>query len=378
MNIKKRIHEIQDEMVQIRRLLHMNPELSNEEYNTQQFIMNFLEKHHIKCHKSAKTGVIGYIGTSGPCIALRADIDALPIHEKNDTTYKSKVDGVMHACGHDVHTTILLGTSKLLKEIEDTLTVRVKLLFQPAEETTGGALPMINEGALENTDYVFGLHVMPYLDNGYIEIKYDQLNAASNTIHIKIKGKSGHGAYPDKGVDSIIVAAHLLTSLQTIVSRNTSPLDSIVLSFGSIHGGEKANIICDEVQLIGTLRTLTPKSRAYSLKRIKAITENITQAFAADYELDIEDGYEPLINNNEMVDYIKESLQEDIKIVFKDKPSLGVEDFSYFSNRIKGAFYHLGCSNHRSSSLHQGDFDVNEDCISTGILSQMKLVLNMK
>jgi amidohydrolase len=378
MNLKNNIEEIFNEMVTIRRHLHQNPELGNEEFRTQKFIMDYLENHHITCEPCARTGVVAYIGRKKPCIALRADMDALPIQEINEVTYKSLVPGVMHACGHDVHTTILLGTAKILKAMEDNLECSVKLLFQPAEETTGGALPMIKDGVLENVDYVFGLHVMPYLKNGQIELKYGQLNAASNSLEIRIKGKSGHGAYPEKGVDSIMVSANLLTALQTIVSRNISPLDSAVLSFGTIHGGHKANIICDEVILTGTLRTLTQESRAYALKRIEAITKHVTLGLQAEYEIKIEDGYEPLINNNNMVDYIKSTLENDLDIVYKEFPSLGVEDFSYFSNRIPGAFYHLGCSNQQSQSLHQNDFDVDEACIKTGIYSQVKLVLNMK
>ncbi len=378
MKIENRVNEIFEDMVDVRRHLHKHPELSNEEYKTQEFIMNFLKDLDIECFPCANTGVVATFGKIKPCIGIRADIDALPIQEINDINYKSTKPGVMHACGHDVHTTILLGTAKILKEMENQLQNSVKLLFQPAEETTGGALPMIQEGVLEGVDYVIGLHVMPYLEVGQIEIKHGQLNAASNGIHIKIKGQSGHGAYPEKGVDSIMVSANLLTALQTIVSRNTSPLDSTVLSFGTIQGGQKANIICDEVNLKGTLRTLTPESRAYSLKRIEEITKHVCIAHQADYEINIEEGYEPLINDNDLVDYIKKTLENDFDIVHKDKPSLGVEDFSYFSNRVKGAFYHLGCSNHRSNSLHQNDFDVDENCIKSGILSQIKLVMNMK
>ncbi|MCH4887458.1 amidohydrolase [Acidaminobacter sp. JC074] len=378
MNVKERINQIFDQMVTVRRHLHMHPELSNEEFKTQAYIMSFLNDLNIDCKPCAKTGVIASIGSKKPCIGIRADIDALPIQEINQVDYKSKHQGVMHACGHDVHTTILLGTAKILKEMEDELENSVKLFFQPAEETTGGALPMIEDGALEGVDYVFGLHVMPYLEVGQIEVKHGQLNASSNGVEIKLIGKTGHGAYPEKGVDSIMVSANLLTSLQTIVSRNTSPLDSTVLSFGTIHGGSKSNIICDEVTLSGTLRTLSKESRAFSIKRIQEITEHIAKAHGADCRVTILDGYEPLVNNNDLVDYIEDTLEKDFDIVYKDKPSLGVEDFSYFSNRVPGAFYHLGCSNHRSDSLHQNDFDVDENCIKSGILSQVMLVLNMK
>lgn len=382
MNIKNRIDEIYDEMVELRRYFHQNPELSNQEYNTQKKIQDFLTNHHIENEKIASTGVVGLIGTTGKTVGLRADIDALPIQESNDVPYASIHSGVMHACGHDVHTTILLGTAKLLKELSHKLNGQVKLMFQPAEETTGGALPMIQEGILENpkVDYVLGLHVMPYLESGTIELKHGQLNAASDMITITIKGKKGHGAYPELSIDAISAAAHVITALQTLVSRNISPLNACVLSIGSINGGLKGNIICDEVVLQGTLRTLDPKTRVYAKERIHEIIKHQTHSFGADFELDFEEGYEPLINNNAMIDFIKKTAEEVIgeeHIVMKSSPSLGVEDFAYFSNRVKGAFYHLGCKKSDNLSLHQNNFDINESCIKTGILMQVELVLKL-
>lgn len=375
----KKIDDLFPFLVAFRRDLHQHPELSNEEFRTQEKIIEQLKIYDIEHYKIAGTGVVGLIGNRGPVIGLRADIDALPIQEKNDVPYKSLTPGVMHACGHDVHTTILLGTGILLKAMEDELDCRIKLLFQPAEETTGGALPMIENGVLKNptVDYVFGLHVMPYLDVGHIEMRHGQLNAASNALTIKIKGKKSHGAYPEKGTDAILIASHIITALQSLVSRNTSPLESKVLSIGSIHGGDKANIICDEVVLKGTLRTLTPKARQYSLERIEEIVKHQCLSFDADYELSIEDGYEALINDNQLVDDLIDiftPLLGKEKIHMKKHPSLGVEDFSYFSNRVPGVFYHLGCKKYENQALHQDDFDVDESCIKTGILTQLEIV----
>ncbi len=378
MTLKAQIKSIEKEIINIRRQLHQYPELSDEEFQTQALIIAYLKKHHITCEPCAKTGVVASIGFKKPCIGIRADIDALPIQERTSLPYRSRVPHVMHACGHDVHAAILLGTARILKSMENDLDNSVKLFFQPAEETIGGACRMIKEGGLKGVDYIFGLHVMPYLNNGQIELKSGQLNASSNSIKLTIKGRSCHGAYPEKGVDSIVVASHLIVALQTIVSRNTSPLDAVVLSFGSIHGGEKANILCDSVTLNGTLRTLTPESRAHSLERLREIIEHVTKAHGATYALTISDGYEPLINNNEMVMYLQKTLQTDFEILHKSTPSMGVEDFSFFSNRVKGAFYHLGCGDGIATALHQNNFNVDEACIASGILSQVKLVLNAK
>lgn len=377
MKLKEHIDSIYDEMVQIRRHLHQHPELSGQEHNTQKFILDYLKQLGIACEPIAGTGVIGTIGHQGPCIGIRADIDALPIKEQTNVAYQSKEDGIMHACGHDVHTTILLGTAKLLKSMEKQLAVRVKLLFEPAEETYGGAYPMIQEGALKDVDYVIGLHVMPNLKTGQVEIKYGQLNAASNTIQVKVIGKSSHGAYPDKGIDSIYIASELIQSYQSIVSRNTSPLNPVVLTIGSIHGGAKSNILCDEVSMTGTLRTLNPETRAYCLERIQSITECITKAHGADYELSVEDGYEALINDQKLVKLMATTFEKDFDVVFKEQPSLGVESFSYFSNRVPGAFYHIGCYDGKSDALHQCNFNVDEACIKYGILSQIQIILNM-
>jgi len=386
MDITNRINEIYDELIEIRRYLHMHPELSNEEYNTQKKIMSFLNENKIENNKIANTGVLGIINgnkSNNKTVALRADIDALPIHEINEVDYKSKTDGIMHACGHDVHTTILLGVAKILNELKNDFSGNVKLMFQPAEETTGGALPMIEEGCLENpkVDYVLGLHVMPYLETGKIELKHDKLNAASDMIEITFKGKSGHGAYPETTIDAIVIASHTITALQTLISRNISPLNSCVLSFGTIHGGTQSNVISNEVKITGTLRTLDKKTREFAYKRIKEIVDFQTKVFGGSYDLKINNGYEPLINNNKIIDIINETAISSIgheNIVFKELPSLGVEDFSYFSNRIKGAFYHLGCKkDNLKTSLHANNFDVDENCIKTGILMQIKTTLKL-
>ncbi len=387
MDIEKRINEIFSELVEIRRDFHANPELSEKEFRTSDKICEILKNLNIEYTKNiAETGIVGIIQgkKGGKTVAARADIDALPIVEKNDVPYKSKNCGVMHACGHDIHTTVLIGVAKILKELESEFEGNVKLFFQPAEETVGGAKRMVQEGCLKNpdVDYVVGLHVQSYIDAGKIELKYGKLNAQTDELKMTILGKSGHGAYPDTSIDAIVIAANVITALQTLVSRNISPLNSVVLSLGQIKGGTKNNIICDSVEIKGILRTLDSETRAYAIKRIQEITTNICDAYGGNCLIEIKDGYRYLINSDEVVDIIYNTAKEIIgeeNIQFKEMPSMGGEDFSYFmDDNVKGAFYHLGCGNKEkeiTSPLHSDSFDVDENCIKTGVLVQVKSIL---
>jgi len=387
MDIEKRINEIFSELVEIRRDFHANPELSEKELRTSDKICEILKNLNIEYTKNiAETGIVGIIQgkKGGKTVAARADIDALPIVEKNDVPYKSKNCGVMHACGHDIHTTVLIGVAKILKELESEFEGNVKLFFQPAEETVGGAKRMVQEGCLKNpdVDYVVGLHVQSYIDAGKIELKYGKLNAQTDELKMTILGKSGHGAYPDTSIDAIVIAANVITALQTLVSRNISPLNSVVLSLGQIKGGTKNNIICDSVEIKGILRTLDSETRAYAIKRIQEITTNICDAYGGNCLIEIKDGYRYLINSDEVVDIIYNTAKEIIgeeNIQFKEMPSMGGEDFSYFmDDNVKGAFYHLGCGNKEkeiTSPLHSDSFDVDENCIKTGVLVQVKSIL---
>ena len=388
MDIKKRIDEIFDELVEIRRDIHSHPELSENEFRTSDKICNILKELDIEYTKAAETGIVGIIrgNKKGKTVAARADIDDLPIIEKNQSGYKSRNIGVMHACGHDVHTTVLIGAAKILKEMESELHGNVKLFFQPAEETIGGAKRMVQEGCLKNpdVDYVVGLHVQPYIDAGKIELKYGKLNAQTDELRIVVYGKSGHGAHPDSSIDAIVIAANLITALQSLVSRNISPLNSVVLSFGQINGGTKNNIISDSVELKGILRTLDGETRKYAVKRIEDISSNISKAYGGNCLVEIKDGYKYLVNDNEIVDLIydvaKRSIGEE-NIQFKEMPSMGGEDFSYFiAGNVKGSFYHLGCGNKEKgiiSPLHSDTFDVDENCIKTGVLIQVNSILEL-
>lgn len=390
MDIQNRVEEVFMELVDIRRDFHKNPELSQNEFRTQKKIQDYLNEWNIENFVCADTGVVGIIRGKheGKTIGLRGDIDALPICEKGNSEYCSIVPGVMHACGHDAHTTILLGVGKIMKEMadsEESIMGNVKLFFQPAEETIGGGKRMVQEGCMLNptVDYMLGLHVMPYIDTGKVELKYGKLNASTDTIKITLRGKQAHGAYPDKGIDAIAMAGNVITSLQTIVSRNISPLNSVVISLGKISGGVKENVIADEVKISGTLRALDDETRSFAKKRITDIVKNTAIAFGGEGEVEFKDGYQALINNDEVVDVIKENAEKLLgrdNIVFKEFPSLGAEDFSYFSDVAKGGFFHLGCGNSSkgiTSPIHTDCFDIDEECLKVGVLLQVNNVLTL-
>ncbi|MBN1901620.1 amidohydrolase [Candidatus Sumerlaeota bacterium] len=384
--IKKSANAIKPWLVEIRRDFHKHPELGNSEFRTQGKIGEYLEEMGIRFEKIAETGIMGFIEGKSPgrVVGLRADIDALPMQEKNDVPYRSENDGVMHACGHDAHTAILLGTARLLNERKDEFNGSVKLFFQPAEESSGGAEPMVKEGCMENpkVDFVLGLHLMPYLETGQMETRFGKLNAAADRVVIRILGKSAHGAYPEKGVDAIVASAHVITALQTLVSRNLSPLNSAVLSFGKISGGEAGNALASEVTLTGTLRTLDPETRDFCKTRIEEIAVKTAQALGAKAEVNITPGYKPLINHDDIVKVIVETGTELLgkeNVFLKEFPSLGVEDFSFFLDKAKGAFFHIGCGNKAkniTAPLHNSSFDLDEDCLPIG--AQLQVVNTLK
>lgn len=388
MNIEKRIDEIFPEIIEIRRDLHMHPEVSENEYRTCDKICEYLKKWDIEYVKGvATTGVVATIRGKklGRTVGARADIDALPVLELNNLPFKSINEGVMHACGHDVHTAIHLGVARIFKEMEDKLHGNIKIFFQPAEETIGGADRMIKEGYLQNpnVDYILALHLAPSLEAGTIQLRYGKTNAATNEFTIRIKGKSGHAAYPDSAVDSIVVAGYIITALQTLVSRNISPLDSVVLTMGQINGGTKNNIIAGEVTMSGTLRTLSPEIRKLAKERIAEIVESTADAHNAKGIVEFEEGYPALINNNQVVDVLKEVGEEILgkdKVKIKEFPSMGADDFAFFLEQVKGAYYYLGSGNKAkgwTASIHNENFMVDEECIRTGLLIQVKSMVEL-
>ncbi len=385
--IRNKIREIQPWLVEVRRDFHAHPELGRKEFRTQQKIEEYLAQSDIAHRKIAETGLVGLIEgkSAGKIVALRADIDALPTVEKSAAPYRSQNEGVMHACGHDAHTTILLGAARILAGMKDEFAGGVKLLFQPDEEGDGGAERMVQEGCMENpvVDYVLGLHVMTYLETGTMEIRYGKLNASSDSVTVVVRGKSAHGAYPEKGVDAIVASAHVIAALQTLASRSISPLNSAVLSFGKIAGGHVENALAEEVRLSGTLRTLDKETRALCKARIEEIATHTAQALGATAEVRISPGYQPLINNDEVVRVIEETGAELLgreNVFHKEFPSLGVEDFSYFLDRAKGAFFHIGCGNKArgiTAPNHNSSFDIDEDCLAVGVLLQVANTLKL-
>ncbi|MDM8533190.1 M20 family metallopeptidase [Clostridiaceae bacterium HSG29] len=389
MNTKKCVDDIFSQLVDIRRDFHRNPELSGKEIRTGAQICKYLDKWGIEYEYGiADTGVVGLIRGKkgdGKTVAIRADMDALPINEDADVPFKSEVPGVMHACGHDAHTTILLGAAKILKDIENELEGNIKLLFQPAEEAIGGADRMVKAGCLENpkVDYAIGLHVMPNIPVGKVELKYGKLNGNSGSVKIKLKGRKGHAAYPDQSIDSIVMAASVIMNLQTLVSRSISPLNSVVLTFGKINGGTKSNIITDEVELVGTLRALDTPSRTIAKDKIREIAENTAIAMGGEAEVIFNDGYVALINDDSVVDIVKEAAMNELgeeNIVYKEFPSMGGEDFSYFTEKVPSAFFHLGCMNKKLGMdfpLHSNKFMLDEESLRIGVIVEVETVLRL-
>lgn len=367
-----------------RRALHRIPEQGFSEFKTQKLICDTLDELGIP-YTTERTWVVGLIEGAHPgrTIALRADIDALPVSEPTGCPFRSEHEGWMHACGHDVHTAIQLGAARMLVGLKDRMHGNVKLLFQPAEETTGGAQPMVQAGVLTNPDVdaCYGLHLQPYLPLGTIETRHGSLNAACDEIEIIVHGRGGHAAYPEHTVDSIVCAAQVVTALQTLVSRNVSPLNSVVLSFGTIEGGRASNVICDRVRLHGTLRTLDPKMRTFAQKRIREIAQGVALAFGATAEVNVLDGYSSLINHDNETDLVIDLATElfgRASVKIKEEPSMGGEDFSYFIENTPGAFYHVGCtplSKMSAPALHSPHFFADERCIQQGMAMQAAIVL---
>ncbi|MBN2875865.1 MAG: amidohydrolase [Spirochaetales bacterium] len=373
-------------LVETRRTIHRHPELGLEEHRTATFVEDKLVEMGIEKERRG-TAVTGLIrGTHpGKTVALRADMDALPIREETGAEYRSINEGVMHACGHDAHTAILLGVARWFAEHRKELAGSIKLLFQPAEETTGGAEMMIRDGCLENphVDYVLGLHVMPYLPVGVIETKKGPLNGSSTLLTITVRGLSCHAAYPEQGVDAVLIASQVVSALHTLVSRAVSPLDHAVLTVGSIHGGVRANILADEVKMLATLRTVDDVVRDGLLNKIRAIVGGIASAMGGAGSVELEYGYRSLVNDPYVVDVVTSTALDVLgpeSVVWKEQPSLGVEDFAYFTAARPGAFYHLGCGNPGAgihSALHTSTFDIDEDCLPLGVAVQVASALRL-
>jgi len=374
----------EEELIRYRRDLHRIPEVGLEEHKTADYICSLLKEHKIDFTRK-ETAVIALIrgDNEGPCLALRADIDGLPIDEETGLDFASQHRGMMHACGHDGHTAIALGAAIWLKKNSSLFNGTVKVLFQPAEETVGGAGIMVKDGALRNpsVERIFGLHLMPYMRPGQIEIKKGPLNGSSTELQISVRGKSGHGAYPESGIDAILMASHVLTGIQSLVSRRVSPLAQAVISFGVIQGGKANNIIAEEVTIKGTMRTTDNALRDSLLEQLRILVESTCSAHGGKGVLEFSYSYPALINDNEETERIAtlgEIMLGKENVLEKELPSMGVEDFSYFLNETRGAFYHLGCGpdGGKGAALHSSCFDMDEKCLAYGAALQTALVLD--
>lgn len=379
----KQSEAIEKQLITWRRDFHMHPELGFEEERTSSIIKEFLNNEGIPYYETAKTGICAIIkGNDGKTIGLRADMDALPLEDRKICSYASKVSGKMHACGHDAHTTILMGAAKILNSVKDKLNGNVKLFFEPAEETTGGASVMIAESILESphVDAVAGLHVSEDISCGSIGIKRGVVNAASNPFSIRIIGKGGHGAHPDVTIDPVVIAGSVVIALQNIISREIPPTDPAVITVGTIHGGTAPNIVPEDVTLSGIIRTMKKEHREYVKKRLVEVTEGIVHSMRGECEIKIEESYPCLYNDDNMVDVLLHSAGKVIKsdnINMLDKPSMGVESFAYFSMERPSVFYYLGCRNTEKGidkPAHGSMFDIDESCLKIGTAIQCSIV----
>ena len=381
----KDIEKINEWIVNIRRELHSCPELDFNLPETVKIVCTALDEMGVPYKTGVgKSGVVGELQGKDRniTIALRADMDALPIIENTGCSYASKNEGCMHGCGHDAHTAVLLGAAKVLSEKRNELPCNVRFIFQPAEETTGGADPMIKDGCLEDVDAIFGLHVDPTIEAGKIGIKYGPLSASSTYLDMQIKGKSCHGAYPSEGIDAVVAAAYVITAVQSIVSRNTDSRDSVVITFGSIKGGEKENIVAEEVICRGTLRTLSNEVKEEIKDRLKNLVKSISAGFGAEGEMSFRDSYPALINSDDYVDIIKKSGEELLgkeNIFVKKIADMGAEDFAYYLEKVPGAFFNLGVRNLEkgiTAPLHNGRFNIDESALLVGVKMQVLNILS--
>ena len=386
-SIKNRAKTLLPELIKIRQNIHQNPELSFQEFETQKKVENYLQKLGLSTQRLANTGVVALIEGNNPskrCVALRADMDALPIIEVNDgRPYRSLNEGVMHACGHDVHTTSLLGAATILNELKSEFEGTIKLVFQPGEEKLpGGASLMLADGVLQNppVDFMIGQHVMPLIDTGNVGFRKGLYMASTDEIFITVKGVGGHGALPHLAVDSILVASHIVVAMQQIVSRNQNPALHSVLSFGKIIGNGATNVLPPSVEIHGTFRTVDENWRAEAHEKIRRLAEGLAHSMGAEIDIEIKKGY-PFLKNDETLtsicmeaaaEYVGGDRVEELELC------MAAEDFSYYSQEVPSCFYRLGTRNIEKSthySVHHPSFDIDEDAleIGSGLMAELAL-----
>jgi len=382
--LKERIYGMKDWLIEIRREIHMYPELGFEEVKTSRLVSEWLERFGLEVQKGiAGTGVIGLLRGKSPgkTVAIRADMDALPIEEFNQVPYASQIKGKMHACGHDAHVTILLGVARVFSSFRDQVKGNIKWIFQPAEEGGGGGKRMVEEGVLENphVDAIFGAHVFPQIEIGKVGICEGKALASADRFTIKVIGQSGHAASPHLAKDPILVSGHLITQIHCIVSREVDPLDSAVITIGRVSGGSAFNIIPDEVELLGTVRALSPEIREKMRKRVEEIVRGVTQSFGVEYRFEYEYGYPVLVNEPEMIKLVSSACAKGIgeEKVVEVQPSMGAEDFAFYLEKVPGAFFRLGIRNESKGIVHpyhNSRFDIDEDVLPFGVEMFVRII----
>jgi len=376
--IKDLAIKLNPRLIEIRRHIHCHPELSGQEHQTAAFVAGVLSSSGIRVQEGVgKTGVIGELpgtGNDSRLLAIRTDMDALPIQERTSLEFASRQPGIMHACGHDVHTTVGLGSAMILSQIAE-LPGKVRFLFQPAEEISQGASWMVADGAMESVTSVLGVHVFPTIPGGSIGVRYGALTAAADDLEIMIIGESGHGARPHEAIDAIWIAAQVITSLQQAISRTQNPLRPVVLTIGQINGGRAPNIIADQVHLRGTVRSLHPETRANLPDWIEKIVASVCHVYGAKYQINYHAGVPSVQNDYALTQLLQSSAEEAWgcdRVQVLPEPSLGAEDFSVYLEHAPGSMFRLGVGLRERVTnypLHHPQFEVDESAIITGVVT---------
>lgn len=386
MNLKQEINGLYNDMVAVRRHMHMHPEVSFKEENTKKFIYEQIKDLDLDITRDfGGNGILARLHVSDdlPTVALRADFDALPIQDEKDVPYRSQNPGVMHACGHDGHTAVLITVERILTAHKDKLPVNVVFLHQHAEENLpGGAIGMVKAGAMEGVDAVFGLHLASHLPTGSIGYVRGFTQANADSFSIQVKGDGGHGAEPHRNHDAIVAAAHLIQQIQTITSRNVDPLKSAVISVGQFSGGFAFNVVPSTIQVNGTARTFEPDVRELVERRIGEICEGVSKSFEVDCTYTFEHGYPSMKNDLGVLDYALEVAGSDVDFItelIEKEPKMGGEDFAYFAREAPGAFLMLGTGNKALGTdypHHHAMFDMDEEGLKAGVEMMVKFVMN--
>ncbi len=376
--IQTLVDRLTPRLIEIRRHFHAHPELSGQEYQTAAYVAGVLSSSGLHVREGVgRTGVIGELtgqqrSFPQPCLAIRTDMDALPIQERTDLAFGSRHAGVMHACGHDIHTTVGLGTAMVLAELAAELPGNVRFLFQPAEEVAQGAHWMVNDGAMEAVGAILSLHVYPTIPGGSIGVRYGALTAAADDLEIMIQGESGHGARPHEAIDAIWIAAQVITTLQQAIARTHNPLRPVVLTVGQIEGGRAPNVIADQVRMLGTVRSLHPETRAALPQWITDIVNSVCQPFGATATIDYRPQVPSVQNDRKLMQFIETAARQslgDDRVVLIAEPSLGAEDFSVYLDSAPGAMFRLGVGRADATNypLHHPKFEADEQAIAAGV-----------